>query len=54
MGVFTLMESLLGMGYCLTTENFYTSLGLAIYQVNQKTRQEISTEFQHKILKKAK
>ncbi|GLV38146.1 hypothetical protein CBL_10113 [Carabus blaptoides fortunei] len=59
--VLSLMEPLLGMGYCLTTDNFYTSPQLADILIKQKTdmygtlrlnRKDVPLELQKKKLKK--
>lgn len=59
--VLSLMEPLLGMGYCLTTDNFYTSPQLADILIKEKTdtygtvrlnRKEVPVELQKKKLKK--
>lgn len=59
--VLSLMDPLMGMGYCLTTDNFYTSPQLADFLITQKTdlygtmrpnRKEVPMEIQKKKLKK--
>lgn len=59
--VLSLLQSLLGVGYCLTTDNFYTSPQLADILTKEKTdlygtmrsnRKEIPVQFQQKKLKK--
>ncbi|GLV54168.1 uncharacterized protein CBL_21012, partial [Carabus blaptoides fortunei] len=59
--VMTLMKPLLGKGYCLTTDNFYTSPGLADFLIQHKTdtygtmrinRKDIPAEFKTEKLKK--
>lgn len=59
--VLTLMDPLLDMGYCVTTDNFYTSPQLADFLVQHKTdtygtlrinRKEVPSELQKKKLKR--
>ncbi|XP_023230290.1 piggyBac transposable element-derived protein 4-like [Centruroides sculpturatus] len=59
--VLTLVEPLLGKGYCLTTDNFYTSPQLADYLLSfqtdycgtlRLTRRDVPNEIQRKKLKK--